>query len=304
MASCGDTRSTEDGEGSAGEPRPVVFPAGELVWAKGSTIHVGDTAYDISPHVVDDLDWTPYRLYLRLVVDPAIGTTSHAEYDGEELHEIDDVYSDIVTSEDGAYVGWINRNGPQRPAGRVAEVVVYDTETGDEVYASSEGMGGDEGDDLGDRYEELSPWVGAIKGDALYWTDAEGSGNYVTTDLTTGESVRSDNGPGSRFEETSGYLYRSPDGAYRVNAQRTGKLRVKPDQPDFRHKWQTQGGWLDDHVMVVLEQDRFQFSYDPSVPDTTPGWIEACDLDTGHCRVLEQVKGARDVVFAGVDVDY
>jgi hypothetical protein len=163
-------------------------------------------------------------------------------------------------------------------------------------------MGGEKGDDLGDRYEELPPAVTDLTHNRLVWRNAEGSGAVVVTDLRTGASTTSEQE--SDLEPTSGYVYWSPDGRHRVDATTTGRLRVHPLQPDFGHRWLTQGGWLDDHTMLVLAQDRFRFTYDPTVPDPIPGYLLACDLDAGTCRQLARADGARDVVFPGVDAEY
>jgi len=308
-AGCGDrTNAPTSGDSEAGisqpssKPRPVIFPAGQLVWAQRSTIHVGDQTYDVSPHLVTKIDWTPYALYLELTDDPINGPFWNVEFDGVHQRDLPDIDSDIVTSVDGEYVAWIDGNGPVRPAGQVDELAVYDARTGDRIYRSSEGMGGEKGDDLGDRYEELPPGVTGIQDGEVYWTDADGSGGNVVTDLATGEQQRSERHPVGSFRATSGYEFSSPDGAYAVDATRTGKLKVRPRQPDFGHRWQVQGGWLGDHDLVVLAQDHFEWSYDPTKPSHNLGIIEVCNLDRGTCRALERVVGARDVVFSGVDV--
>jgi hypothetical protein len=285
-----------------GEQRPTVFAPGALVWAERSTIHVGDQTYDVGPRIVTSMDWTPYGLYLELTNDPVEGPFEDVFFDGETMTAEPDVYAGPITSPDGELAAWIDRSGPDRPAGRVAQVVVVDTATGDRIFESSEGMGGEEGDDLGDRYEELPPAVVDLTEDRLVWRNAEGSGSSVTTDLTTGQSTVSTKNPGLR--PTSGFEFWSPDGEYRVDASNTGRLRVHPRQPDFGHRWQTQGGWLADHTMLALGQDRYQFSYDPTKPDTTPGYLLSCDLDARTCQQLGKVAGARDVVFPGIDVDY
>jgi hypothetical protein len=303
LAACGD--STGDAGGvrePSGAPRPAVFEPGQLVWAERSLIHVGDTTYDVSPQIVQGMAWTPYGLYLRVTEDPNNGPFDEVFYVGATMEPVKGVYTNLITSPDGRLAAWIDRSGPKRPAGRVAQVVVVDTRTGDQIYESADGMGGEEGDDLGDRYEELPPAVIDLTEDRLVWRNSSGSGAVVTTDLTTGTSTTSEDEPD--LKPTAGYEYWSPDGRYRVDATTTGRLKVHPRQPDFGHRWLTQGGWLDDHTMLVLAQDRFQFSYDPTVPDTTPGYLLACDLDAGTCKQLAQADGARDVVFPGVDVEY
>lgn len=302
LIGCGDETAEVGPPSSA--PRPVVFPAGERIWAQRSKIHVGDQTFDLSPDIVTSLDWTPYALYVGLTDDPVRGSFREVEFDGKRATPLTKLRSDVVTSADGRYVAWVDDHGPLSAAGRLAQVVVRDARTDEVVFRSSEGMGGESGDDLGVRYEELPPGVLGIQGDTLYWRDAEGSGGYVTTDLTTGESTRSDQGPPKAFHPISGFWFSSPDGQHRIDAGTTGRLTVKPRQPDFNHRWQTAGNWWDEHTLVVLEQDRYRFSYDPRKPDHIAGFIEACNLDTGHCRLLRRVVGARDVVFPGVDVAY
>lgn len=297
LAGCGE----EGAPTPSGEPRPAVFEPGQLTWAQRSTIHVGDRTFDLGPDLVESIDWTPYGVYLRLTRDPVDGPSHEVFYDGTTMTAVPDVSGEIITSPDGRLAAWIDRHGPQRPAGRVRQVVVVDTETGDRVYQSADGMGGEKGDDLGDRYEELMPYVIALTGDELVWRNASGSGDVVTVDLASGDATTSDHVP--RLRPTTGYEAWSPDGRYRVDASTTGKVRVSP-RPDYGHRFQRLGGWLGDHTMVVLAQDRFAWSYDPTKPDKIPGYLLACDLDASTCRQLAQVRGAREVVFAGNDTLY
>ncbi len=89
-----------------------------------------------------------------------------AFYDGTSLEQIDDVYrNEVVTSPDGELAAWIDRTGPERPAGQVAQVVVVEVRTGDVVFSSAEGMGGEKGDDLPVLYGELPPTVVELTND-------------------------------------------------------------------------------------------------------------------------------------------
>ena len=290
LGACGDGASSPPPE-----PRPVVVPDGALVFAAWSTLHVGDTTYDLGKQRVQELDRTPYGLFVR-----AGHRTSF--FDGETRTPIDDVDGDLLTSPDGELAAWIDRTGPERPAGQVAQVVVVRTRTGETVFSTADGMGGDEGDDLGDRYEELPPRVVDLTDDRLVWINAEGSGSYVVTDLASGESTLRDRAP--RLRPTSGWRFWSPDGEHRVSARATYRVRVRPEQPDFGHRWVRQGGWLGPHQMLVLGQDTRALRYDPRQPDTTPGYVLSCDLSSGECEQLAEVDGARDVVFPGVDETY
>lgn len=285
-----------------GDERPVIYEPGELVWAHRSKVHVGETTFTVGKQIVDRVDWTPYGLFLRLSTDPDNGPFTVAFYDGKSLTSIEDVYrSEVVTSPDGELAAWINRYGPERPAGQVAEVVVTEVRTGDVVFRSSEGMGGEKGDDLPVLYGELPPTVVELTADKVVWLKAQSTDQSVTTDLDTGESTTAD---GYARPTTSGYGFSSPDGRYRVDASKTYRLKVEPRQPDFGHKWVTQGGWLGDHQLLALGQDSFRLSFDSTKPDKTPGFILSCDLGVGTCEQLERVVGAIDVVFAGVDERY
>lgn len=280
----------------------MVFAPGTLVWAQRSTVHVGDQTYDVGPQVIRSMDWTPYGLYLEMTNDPGEGPYDVFFFDGETLAPVPDVYSDLITTADGELAAWIDRSGPESPAGPVAQVVVVDTRTGDQVFASSEGMGGEKGDDLADLYEELPPAVVDLTHDRLVWRNSAGGGAWVTTDLATEQSEESMTKP--RMRPTGGVEFWSPDGEYRVDARNPRRLRVHPRQPAFGHRWQSQGGWLADHTLLALGRDTYKFSFKPRKPDTTPGYLLSCDLDAGTCDELERVTGARDVVFPGVDIHY
>jgi hypothetical protein len=301
LSSCGGTPGAGGPEPTE-EPRPVVFAPGELVWAERSTVHVGDRTYDVGPQVIRSMDWTPYGLYLEMTHHPGEGPYEVFFFDGETLTAVPDVYSDLITTPDGKLAAWIDRSGPDSPAGPVAQVVVVETATGDEVFVSSEGMGGEKGDDLGDLYEELPPAVVDLTEDRLVWRNADGAQTWVTTDLTTGQTEVSMRKP--RMRPTSGVEFWSPDGQYRVDAGNPSRLRVYPQQPAFGHRWQSQGGWLAAHTLLALGRDKYKFDFNDAKPDTTPGYVLACDLDAGTCKTLVTVTGARDVVFPGFDIHY
>ena len=287
---------------SAPSPSPTptkvrpIFAEAELVWAQLSLVHVNDETYDLSPHLIDWLAWSPSRLYLGERNGDDYRVVS---FDGTDQTDLGAVDGRVVTSPNGDLAAWIDRDGPERPAGRVAQLVVQDTETGEILFSTSEGMGGEKGDDLGDRYEELPPSVTAIRDRSVFWNDAEGGGGYVVTDVDSGTSERGETEWPEPLTLTSGYLFSSPDGEYLVDASETGKLSVTPRQPQFGGEYQRHAGWVDDRTLLALVQDEFQWSWDPNVPDETPGRIVECDLEMGSCTVRAEVVGVRDVAFAG-----
>ena len=196
----------------------------------------GEETYDVSPHEILAMDWTPYVLYLTLTDDPAEREQFSAEYDGSEVRKLDDVYdSDIVTSADGTYAAWIERpeSGPLDE--RLARLVVIDAATGDTVFRTSEGMGAGR-DDLSDLYAENAPYVRAFRGDELLWHQAENNSDLVTTDPATGTSTITTDWAPADLGLTSGTIVSSPDGKYTVNTEIQHRLRVTPRQPAFGHR--------------------------------------------------------------------
>ena len=300
LGGCGDTA-----EPAAPATREVVFPGGP-VWAQRSTVHANDRTYDVGPGLVREIDWTPYGLVLGLDDDLVDGEPSYSVFDGKALEPLPgEVWGGhVVTSADGRYAAWIDRDGPSRPAGQVLQVVAMDMGTGERVFVSSDGMGGDAGDDLNDRYAESAPVVVAISDGKLYWQSAEGGGEAFATDLPSGDTEAVTGRTLRGLRRTSGWEFTSPDGKHSVDAQVVGKLTVRPTQPDFGFRWQFQGGWLNAHTMMVLARKEYEAAWDPSAPDRSRGVLLACDLDARHCRQLAHIVGTYEVNFPGVDLEY
>ena len=94
----------------------------------------------------------------------------------------------VVGSPDGRYAGWVDREGPWTIAGRIAEVVVVDLQTGRAVFRDHENMGGAWGDELPVLYGELEPrFVGFDDEGRAYWQDAAGHGERWRVDLDPGK---------------------------------------------------------------------------------------------------------------------
>ena len=327
------------GGGSAPGSSEQVLPPGraqlierDISWALGSTIHHGETTYDVSPHVIRGLVPTAYGWFVRLAETFADGSGSRwSFFDGEELHPISEDARTVHASPDGRYAGWVDRHGPLRPAGRIAKVVVVDLVTGEVVLDTHDGMGGGLGDDLEARYSELPPTFLGFDDEFAYWTDAEGHGTRTRWSRVTGVTERAEREGGGEGPEhlgrpvdqysgspigvqdgravhdggTAGRL--SPDGRYIAETGFTGRLSFysartgRPVRADLGHRWAFFGGWLDDDRIYVLTRDRFSDGFDPSKPDRTTGFLTLCSLDTGRCRDLEEVTGTYRVAFPGTD---
>ncbi len=332
LAGCGED---PPGGGRAGEQ--VLTPAAEprfdpqqVAWAHLRTLHYGDEDFTL-PRRIRGIAVTDHGVFVHLSDDGTLdGFTTWGFFDGKAWTELPgDPTGEVVTSSDGRYAGWIDKNGPLRPAGRIREVVVVDAATGEIVLTDHSHMGGKAGDDLGARYSELAPtFLGFDEdGSHAYWTDAEGSGTRRRADLSSGEveeapeineggdfpeeqvSVVVDAYRGRRAGPSpeSGpidlqYGLYSPDQRFAVDISAPDKTvahdvrarrRVDVDYPD---RAQYFAGWLPDDAFYVIGTRRRIEGYSLTGPDPTRGHIVVCRLPAGTCKVGAEVPGLRDVV--------
>jgi hypothetical protein len=314
---------------------PDRFDVGAVTWAQGSTLHHGMQDYDLGPHIVRRMTTSPHGFFVSVVDSPADDSTGEVSFfDGEALTDVPGDVDLPLVSPDGRYAGWVDRDGPWRPAGRIAEIVVVDLTTGDAVFRDHEHMGGGLGDDLGARYSEIPPaFLGFDDDGYAYWRDAEGGGNRWRVALATG--VKKPAGPdpdsdaavppepGGPYDPRAGRRvwmtedaivdregdgvtgtgYLSPDGRYVVRLEQTGRPRIldaaslRRVHPDHGRRWAFFGGWAGPSEILLLVRERFEDSWDPSAADTTEGTLVRCELSTARCRDLVDVVGTRSVVF-------
>jgi hypothetical protein len=332
LTACGDVGVGDRVGESILPPGEVVLAQGQVSWAEGSQIHDGDQVFDLSPLHVTEYRRTQYGFLVRLADSPRDGAErSWQFYDGADLVELPGEVRTPEVSPDGRYAGWIDFEGPLREAGRVAKVVVVDLESGLVVFTTSDGMGGEDGDDLGDRYEELQPTFIGFDEEWAYWYDASGHGLRTRWNLSTGEvqpaetDMEAEGGigwigfPGDAYRGWSapveGGRITTPDDPswtpgrvspgrdYVVDTSLTGKVAFTDATTgrripiDVGHKFAFFGGWLDDHGFYGLAMEQFAFSFDPDEPDRTRGVIVVCDLAAATCRDREETIGTRALTF-------
>lgn len=330
-AGCGTTTEHDTRGKRLLPPGKTVFAEHSLLWAQGGVIHDGKATYDVSPEVVREMTPTRYGLLLRLADSQRDGAKQRTVlFDGQKSTPIPGAVSNVSVSPDGRYAGWIDYDGPESPAGTLAEVVVVDLKTGRTAFTNHDGMGGEKGDDLGDRYEELPPAVLGFDEEFVYWRNASGSGERMRANLASGEVERaetdSDSQPskpiGQPFDRVLGYQvalrdgrpvwddtggdvgFLSPDKRFAFETGTTGKLVVtnaksgKRITPAYGHRWIFFGGWLGDDTFYALARDKYEWSYDPDAPDKTTGFLISCSLRSGTCRDLKAVTGTRSLVLA------
>ncbi len=220
LAGCGD----EDGgdRRSAWPDAPASVETRGLVWASGSTIHLGDgSTLDAGEpirsfvvarggaYVVPDTgsDDQPWPELVRVTADGTEGLGVHPERDS------------LSTSPDGRHLAFLDRSGERDQYGApLAEAVVVDLETGEEVLRSSDGMGDPDSDDLTDLYEDATPYVVGID-DEHAWIHT--TGDVRSVDLATGDVDQVDVEDGITQEPWYDALHidlvaDSPDGAWSI----------------------------------------------------------------------------------------
>jgi hypothetical protein len=288
------------------------FEAQKLTWAQGDVIHYGNQALRIGKGHIETLHLSPVGFFVEVAAAPDGGDKYWALFDGQEVRRLPRAITSLEVSPNGRYVGWVNLQGPHRPAGRVAEAVILDLTTGLVAGRTSDGMGGEAGDDLGQRYEDLPPEFLGFDDEYAFYRDASGSGTARTWDLKSGRIGTVSNGPNTAYEKTpwqgevdelNGFV--TADGRYALDTSRTGRVRVftiagsrrSRLDLDFGRRWETYGYLLTPDQLVVLTMDTLEMSYDPAQPDHTHGAVTVCNLVKANCRDAVDVIGTRNVVF-------
>ncbi|QNN53315.1 hypothetical protein [Nocardioides mesophilus] len=319
----------DDPLGVAGAPR---FGESRLTWAQGSTIHYGEQRLDVGPRVVRTMVRTPYGFFVDLARSRGpYAEATMAFFDGSRTAEVPGDVSSVSVSPDGRYAGWVDRDGPWRPAGRIAEIVVVDLESGAAVVRDHDHMGGGFGDDLTARYSELEPTFLGFDADGLaYWLDAEGHGTRWRVDPATGEKELVEPDPERRkvqpelgepynpslgpwtwldhgavtddqFSGDRGFL--SPDRRFAFGGSRPGRIQVtaadtgRPVRLDHGHRFSYFAGWLGEDSFAALVTDDVDPVYELDARDTSVGVLMECRLPTGRCTTIRQVDGLRSLVL-------
>lgn len=152
--------------GSGGDPAGSGgFEQRTATFARGSTIHYGDRAIDVSSHRV----WSFVQTDDGFVFSTENGDVYLA--DGETVDQIGDGSDDnlLVADDSGSYVAWVDHPD---------ELVVYDTATREEVTRTTAVNERTDGVYLDDD----GPYVVALDGDTAYWRTGEG---VVAWDVST-----------------------------------------------------------------------------------------------------------------------
>lgn len=284
IAACGDDSGS--GRDGAWPPASATVETRGLVWAAGSTIHLGDGS---------TLDaGAPIRSYVVALggayVVPDTGSDDQhwpelvrVDADGTEPLGVRPERGSLATSPDGRYLALLDRSGERdRYDTALAEAVVVDLENGEEVLRSDDGMGDPDTDDLTDLYEDATPYVLGVD-DERAWIRTVG--DIRSIDLATGDVEVVDVEDGITREPWYAALRTelvadSPDGAWTI---RGGELAPS---------WQAPRLVADDGAAVTTRLSAADVGFGPlqSGPEDLQWFLDSWVDDThaaGSARISD-----------------
>lgn len=331
LAGCGDAVALPPGGERA------AYPDTELTWVSQdgdrATLHRGEEEQPL-PSYVEELAPTAYGYVVRHRTGADVNAPSRLVLvDGDDTEVVPGDPTGLRVSPDGRYAGWIDEEGPRRVGYRLAEAVVVDLATGEEVLRDHDDMGGWFDQDL---YGNQWPtFLGFDAEGAAYWETAEADDDGTRVrrlDLATGEveavegdaervlrrsivdpatGVRTglgeDGRPSPDGEGVLGYV--SADGRWCLAGGAYGPLqvtdcasgtRVTPDYPARERRF---AGWTEDpDAFWVLATDGagLQSFVPPDEPDDTRGVLARCQLPSGACTVERRVTRLGSIVLPGM----
>ncbi|TWG92665.1 hypothetical protein L615_000700000720 [Nocardioides sp. J9] len=311
LAACGEedgSSATTDWEATA-----EVEHRG-LAWARGRTIHLGDGATLTSDVPVDRFVVARGGAYVvpRSRDDDPWPELHRVTPDGTEPLGVHPDRWTLTTSSDGRYLAFIDRGARRDQFDTpVAEVVVVDLETGEEVLRSDDDMGDPESDDLADLYEDATPGIDGFVDGALHYTT---TGESWRLDLESGETEEvpyDEDAPRLRFDAPrEGLVARSPDGRWRI---RPGGPRIEGEDQTVVRPRPTA-----DSLGITAKPGAgpgdLYWSLDSWLDDTTAvgtvyvsaggdeAWVVVtCTVPDGACRAVPGTEGG---VVVPVDRDH
>lgn len=330
LAGCGGAGGlTAGGEGAT-------YADGALTWVSQdgdrATLHRGERELPL-PSYVEELAPTAYGYLVRHRTGPGLDAPSRLVLvDGDDIEVLPGDPSGARVSPDGRHVGWIDHEGPRRVGYRLAEAVVVDLATGEEVLRDHDDMGGwfdqdlygnqwptflgfdadgaaywetAEADDDGTRVRRLEPASGEVD---VVEGDAERVLRTRVLDPATGVATGVDE-DGRHTPGGGGQLgFVSADGRWCFRSDAYGPLpvtecvsgaRATPDYPARSRRF---AGWTEDpDEFWVLATDGvgLQSFMPPDEPDESRGVLARCRLPSGACTVERRVTRLGSIVLPG-----
>lgn len=293
-----------------------VAERGELVYAAGKILRVGDKSQTLTPDP-DTMVATAGGLYY--LADEVLFL-----WNGKKSERVADIgggsLSTLFTTTSGRYLGFMDfEHGSTNSKDKhVAEAVVFDTVTGRQVIRDHTGNGDPADDDLADLYSEDRPTFMGFDDKHAFVRTASRPG-FVSYDLATGEAQATkvfpevSDRPGGRqigFEMDEQGAREHSDG---MGAPMSGRLSFdseyvafavpagpfvftypegKPQKLAFGESQFVVAGWLDENTLIgtgYIEDAE-------GVPATAA--VFTCELGTLSCKqVSEPASTEREHVF-------
>lgn len=325
-------------EPGARDAAPAPYPDVVLTWvsqARDGTavLHRGDDEQR-APSYVEAIWPTAYGVVVQHRSGPGLDASQRTSLvTPEGTERLPGEVSDVKVSPDGRYVGWVDYAGPQRIGYRLAEAVVLDLGTGEEVLRDHRRMGGWRDQDL---YSEQYPEMYGFDADGfVYWRTAKAGDDgsrILRADVGTGEvsaGGRTDSAEGGEqprgrivdavLGEATGMSpdgtaspdgtgeggYVSPDGRWCLTGGLGTTLRVvdcetaavvTPRRPDRRLRF---AGWAQgsDAYYVLAAPRGLDVVLPPGERDRSRGVLARCELPRGRCVVEERVRRLGSLVL-------
>ena len=329
LGGCGDEGGSGDtGSGGDAAPRQARFAEPRVTWAQGTTLHYGQDEFTLPGRVVDGLWRTSYGFIVTLHQKGQDGSGGRlAFFDGRTTTPLKGDPVGVAISPDGRYAGWLDYDGPRRPIGRLAEVVVTDLSTGHVVFRNHDDMGG-AADDLDNLYEDAGQGFVGFDDSYAYWQSAEGSPSSMRArigawkveprpdatpdgppppstayDAMVGHESGTDD-DGTLSDSGDGLVgLGSPDGRWCLTTGEPGGLpavdcrtarRATPAYPARKNYF---AGWTGPNSYAVVSSRREVVPPDNGT-GPIPGQIVECTVPAGGCRLVVRLADARTVVTA------
>lgn len=318
LAGCGGGADLPAG----GPPDEAAYAERELTWVSQdddeAVLHRGEEEVAL-PAYVDAVWPTAYGVLVEHRSGPTFDTgSSLALVAGSETTTLPGSPSGAHVSPDGRFAGWVDYSGPRRVGYRLAEVVVVDLATGEEVLRDHDDMGGWFDQDL---YGNQWPtFYGFDDAGHAYWETAEEDGEdgrWRRVDLATGDVTVASGDPRAEVVDPlrgrdvvggdgmTGFA--SPDGRWCLTDGRTGWLPVTdcaseeqatPDYPAGRVRF---AGWTEDpdEFWVLAARRGLEVMIPPDEPDPSRGVLARCTLPSGECVVEQRVRRLGSLVLPG-----
>lgn len=278
-----------------------------LVWAAGSTVHLGDgTTLDVGTPIRAFVA-APSGVYSVSADDhPGDGALRRSTREGTEELDVHPDPDSLALSPDGRHLALLD-HGDETDAydTPLLETVVVDLARGEEVLRSSAGMGDVATDDLADLYEDASPGILGVDAEHAYVAT---TGDLRSVALRTGEvEVIGEHG-GDALDQpwydalTRELVPEGPDGDWTIEPAGEGRAaqsllvatdgRVVTPRLDLADV----GSWsLDSWLDATTAVGRATITDGPREPVLA---LVTCAVPTGACRV---VAGTEDGVLLPAD---